>query len=266
VSALRASDLQGVLRFLRRAGAETGPDPFPSAVLDALRSLVPSSTVSWHEWRLDGGHSRYMLSSVDPDRTMTVWDAYASFRHQDPLPGGAPTASGPPKVVGHAVKLSDFVSPRDFRRLDLYEYVCRPLDVDHVLKLFLPTRNGVARHLVFDRGGRDFSERDRAVVDVLQPYLLQLEENAKARRLAAAFGSGADGGGALGGGLTRREQAVLALVAEGKSNAEIAAELWIAVGTVRGHLEHIYKKLGVQSRTAALARVRVRGRPQDQLF
>jgi LuxR family maltose regulon positive regulatory protein len=45
-------------------------------------------------------------------------------------------------------------------------------------------------------------------------------------------------------------------VAEGKSNAEIASELWIAVGTARIHLDHIYRKLGVRSRTAALARVR----------
>ena len=44
------------------------------------------------------------------------------------------------------------------------------------------------------------------------------------------------------------------LVSEGKTNSQIACELWIAHGTVRKHLEHIYRKLGVQSRTAALAR------------
>jgi DNA-binding CsgD family transcriptional regulator len=157
------------------------------------------------------------------------------------------------------VKLSDILSDRDFRRLDLYHYVCRPLGVDHVMKLFLPTRNGVARSLVFDRGGRDFSERDRAVVDVLQPYLLQLEDNARARRFAAT----ATTGDYAAPGLTPREREVLALVAEGKSNAEIAAELWIATGTVRVHLEHIYTKLDVKSRTAALARVRERSRPES---
>jgi ATP/maltotriose-dependent transcriptional regulator MalT len=56
--------------------------------------------------------------------------------------------------------------------------------------------------------------------------------------------------------LSWREWQVLALVEDGKSNAEIAASLWIAPGTVRTHLKHIYAKLGVRSRTAALARVR----------
>lgn len=259
MATLRHSDLQGVLGFLRQAGAERGPDPFPPRVLKSLRALVPSNAVSWHEWRVDGGGSRYAVSAIEPDRTATVWQAYAVFRHQDPLPGGVPGAGGAPAIVGHTVKLSDLIRDRDFRRLELYEHVCRPLGVDHVMKLFLPTRDGVARSLVFDRGSRDFSERDRAVVDVLQPYLVQLEDAAKTRRLAAALTGGTETGGAAFCGLTRREQEVLALVAEGKSNAEIASELWIAVGTVRIHLDHIYRKLGVRSRTAALAHVRELG-------
>jgi DNA-binding CsgD family transcriptional regulator len=56
--------------------------------------------------------------------------------------------------------------------------------------------------------------------------------------------------------LSQREWEVVDLLAAGKSNAEIAVELWIASGTVRTHLENIYAKLGVHSRTAALARVR----------
>ena len=53
--------------------------------------------------------------------------------------------------------------------------------------------------------------------------------------------------------LTDREREILELVAAGKTNAEIAEAIWIAPGTVRKHLENVYEKLGVHSRTAALA-------------
>jgi DNA-binding CsgD family transcriptional regulator len=51
--------------------------------------------------------------------------------------------------------------------------------------------------------------------------------------------------------LTPRERQIFALVARGKTNQEIAQSLWIAPTTVRRHLENIYAKLGVRTRTAA---------------
>ena len=54
-------------------------------------------------------------------------------------------------------------------------------------------------------------------------------------------------------GLTAREQEVLRLVAEGRSNREIAAELVLSEHTVARHLQNIFAKLGVSSRTAASA-------------
>jgi DNA-binding CsgD family transcriptional regulator len=54
--------------------------------------------------------------------------------------------------------------------------------------------------------------------------------------------------------LTVREREVLSWVARGKTNAEIAELLWLAPSTVRKHLENVYAKLGVSTRTAAVAR------------
>jgi HD-GYP domain-containing protein (c-di-GMP phosphodiesterase class II) len=53
------------------------------------------------------------------------------------------------------------------------------------------------------------------------------------------------------GGLTRREVEVLVLLARGRSNPQIAAELHITRKTVSSHLEHIYTKLAVTTRTEA---------------
>jgi len=69
--------------------------------------------------------------------------------------------------------------------------------------------------------------------------------------------------------LTARELEVLAHVAAGKPTAEIARLLYVAPATVSKHLEHVYRKLGVTSRTAAVAAVgmrrlqRAHGREED---
>ena len=54
--------------------------------------------------------------------------------------------------------------------------------------------------------------------------------------------------------LTERELEVLRLMAEGRSNPEIADELVIALGTVKAHSSSIYRKLDVRSRTEAVVK------------
>lgn len=59
--------------------------------------------------------------------------------------------------------------------------------------------------------------------------------------------------------LSSREMEVLDLVAAGRSNSAIAAELFVSETTVKSHLAHIFTKLGVTSRTAAVSAARQRG-------
>jgi LuxR family maltose regulon positive regulatory protein len=56
--------------------------------------------------------------------------------------------------------------------------------------------------------------------------------------------------------LTEREVEVLRLIVAGLSNPEIADELYIAVSTVKSHVNHIFGKLEVKSRAQAMAKVR----------
>ena len=76
----------------------------------------------------------------------------------------------------------------------------------------------------------------------------QLGAKAEARRTAEELGAKPSVAG-----LTAREVEVLRLVAAGKSNREIAAELYLSVKTVARHLSNIFYKIGVSSRTAATA-------------
>jgi DNA-binding NarL/FixJ family response regulator len=73
-----------------------------------------------------------------------------------------------------------------------------------------------------------------------------------AQRTFQRLGAGA-GQASLPAGLTTREAEVLRLVATGRSNREIAAELVLSEHTVARHLNNIFAKLGVSSRTAATA-------------
>lgn len=59
--------------------------------------------------------------------------------------------------------------------------------------------------------------------------------------------------------LTAREQEVLALVAEGLSNREIAVRLFVTEATVKTHIVHLLDKLGAESRTGAVSEARRRG-------
>jgi ATP/maltotriose-dependent transcriptional regulator MalT len=59
--------------------------------------------------------------------------------------------------------------------------------------------------------------------------------------------------------LTRREQAILRCVAAGMLTAAIAAHFNIAARTVDWHLQNLYNKLGVSSRTQAIASARATG-------
>ncbi len=98
----------------------------------------------------------------------------------------------------------------------------------------------VCKPLRVEQNGRELTIR--LVIESGARYLLLLEE----QRLAS-FNS------LELLGLSQRETEVLHWLMHGKDNKYIAVQLSIKVGTVRKHLENIYPKLGVQSRTEAVA-------------
>jgi DNA-binding NarL/FixJ family response regulator len=74
------------------------------------------------------------------------------------------------------------------------------------------------------------------------------------RELVACGLTPAKRGASAHADLTPQEQAVASLVASGRSNREVAAELLLSVKTVEVHLTRIYSKLGVSSRAQLAAR------------
>ncbi len=71
------------------------------------------------------------------------------------------------------------------------------------------------------------------------------------QRHGPGSGTGAEEQASLG--LSTRELEVMSLIAGGHTNGEIAAHLFLAEKTVKNHVRRIYSKLGVESRSAAIA-------------
>jgi DNA-binding CsgD family transcriptional regulator len=151
------------------------------------------------------------------------------------------------------VKIADFYSAPQWRSVGSRCGINQPLGFEHALMLTLPATPvpatqgpadgpGRTMRLFFFRGsGPDFSERDRAVLTLLRPHLHQAFRDAERRRHPVPR-------------LTPRHWELLRLLAAGHTNTQIARRLGIAEGTVRSHLEAIYTRLDVSSRTAAVTR------------
>jgi DNA-binding CsgD family transcriptional regulator len=138
---------------------------------------------------------------------------------------------------GGVFKISDVVSRVSWHRQDFYHFMLPYLILEDDLGIDLALPDGSVLRACMMRDVRTFREEDREIFSLLLPHFISLLSPPTSRT-----------GSLAGLGLTRREQDVLHWVAEGKTNAETAAILHIAPGTVKVHLERIYEKLGVENR------------------
>ena len=101
-----------------------------------------------------------------------------------------------------------------------------------------------------------------ATLEIRQRGRLDTANRVSARYLAKLLAAFAQEGGSSGVDerlpkpLSERELEVLALIAAGNSNQEIAAKLFVSTSTVKTHINRLYRKLGARSRTQAVARAR----------
>jgi DNA-binding CsgD family transcriptional regulator len=323
---LGSADLEQVLQFLAELASNEDEEPFPRELLAALRRLVPCDSLTFCE--LDRVREIELGAVEDP-----VYDGesppctYWQIRHEHPVCRHHEESGS-----FRALKLSDFVTQKQLHASRIYADWFRPYCVEYLMTVGLDSPLSHTKVFLFDRtDGRDFTERDRAVLDLLRPHLAHrylesrglrraretlglLDDNHRAvvvvedddrivfatehahELLARYFGDNGTRlpdavsawvrsasasedaplevsrdatlvirlvGDALvleehsrSSRLTAREQQILDQVAAGQTNAEIAATLWLARGTVRRHLENIFGKLGVHNRTAAVAALR----------
>lgn len=237
------SSLRALLDLLDAGQRAPAPSAgLPTEVLQLAVDLVPCDVVAFNEFESRRRHHLVIQTvpeeepdgAADSDGEALFWEHY-----EECLPCSYPERSGDLRSV---TTVSDFYSEREFHSTGMYVDYFGPLGVEREVMVSLPAPEGVSRRLIFFRGpGRDFDDRDRLLLALLRPHLAELCRSLELSRLPAA------------GRLTTRQRELLRLVAQGHSNAEIAHLLFLSAGTVRKHLENIFERLGVSSRTAAVA-------------
>jgi DNA-binding CsgD family transcriptional regulator len=168
-------------------------------------------------------------------------DAFAAHVHEHPLVNYHRETSDT-----RPVKISDFLSRHEFHRLDLYGEYFRCIPVEHQIAFALPSASPQITGIALNRADTDFTEYERNLLSAIQLPLATALQRARQRQCAreATTGALAD--------LTDREIRILRLAAHGHTNSAIAHALHISPRTVAKHLEHIYRKLDVNSRTSAV--------------
>jgi DNA-binding NarL/FixJ family response regulator len=110
---------------------------------------------------------------------------------------------------------------------------------------------------VFDRTAGFMLGADDYLAKPLDPGELLVRVKRSVRRAATAVANGAGNGDGPGrgneAGLSPRERQILGLLAEGRTQGQIATELVISSKTVATHIQHILSKLGVHTRAQAVA-------------
>lgn len=234
-------DTAALLEIVHDGALDTGHDPFPPSVLLGLAQLIPSDAcVGYQEADVSNGFGVVELIEVigTPPAPKTE-RAFHTLGWQNPMHCRLHTHRA------DVLRLSDLLTRRQRMKLEYNDAVWRPHGIDDALRMWLPAPPGRARSVYLERSGKDYTDRERTLFSLLRPHLGRMRINAESRRHMDTTR-----------GLTPREKEVLGWVARGKTNPEIAGELFISPETVRKHLENIFEKLGVRTRTAAAAYAR----------
>ena len=148
--------------------------------------------------------------------------------------------------------LSDFMTLRQMRRTRLFREVLEPMGFRRLIAIGSFGGPGAATlTLARGEGARDFSPRDRQMLETLRPHFDQARSNLdRETRLRANRAASLKAHG-----LTPRETEIALWLAQGKSNPEIAGILDTPVRTIEKHVERVLDKMGAENRNSAAVAV-----------
>lgn len=243
MGAVRGDDAERVLDLL--GALHEAPDvvTLSALVMTGLRAVVPCDLVSYNDIDVNKGGTSQTWFEPELVPRPELESAFGALLHEHPLVTEY-VATGDPTPL----RMSDHIALPALRALDLWREVFRPLETNHQLAFAVTTRPGGVVGIGINRWSGDFSDREMAVSGLVQQHLPAAFDHARLRTaLVDREHGGLDG-------LTPREREVLALVATGRTDRQIARLLFLSPRTVSKHVENLNAKLGVRSRTGAAAR------------
>lgn len=237
---LTGRELRAALDALHEIGEQcAGRGAYARRGVSALSRLIGAELTTLSLCDLDSNH-RSVVSDAPGAISARHLEVFDRYFHQHPL---VREHGRNPGAVTR--RISDLVTPQTFRESPLYNDYYRPIGIRHAMAIPVHVDRHLLVSFVLNRSGAGFSDRARDLAEAMRPHLADLYRLAGVTLCAET--------GAL---LTAREREVLEWVAAGKTNRDIAAILGARPRTIEKHLERIYEKLGVETRTAAVMRVR----------
>ena len=231
------NDLHTMLRIVNAPDLGDDGEGLPWSTMHALMALIPCKAIAFTGMNLEQ-HRHYLEQPVGEPGP--PGDGASFWAHYRESVCSYPERTGDLRSV---LMTTDFFTLHENRKTPIYIDYFGPLDHDHAMDATLPDGPGRLLRLILFRGRADpeFTERDRALIILLRPHLHAAHQQTLRRRFGIPE-------------LTNRQWELLRLVEAGLSNTQIARRLHVAENTVRKHLENIFERLQVVSRTAAVAR------------
>jgi DNA-binding CsgD family transcriptional regulator len=234
---LRSADLRRALAFVSDIAATLDDaEAFAACGIEGLSALAASDLTTLSLCDLTHGR-RLVFGAAAAAISAAEREAFDQHFHQHPLVRYHGHEAG-----RHVHRISDSIAWREFRRGALYADYYRPVGIDHVIALPLYQADGWLASFVLNRRGRDFSDRELALLDSVREPLARLFARTPLLQQAHRVWS------------APREREVLRWVAAGKTDRDVADILGISPRTVHKHLQRVYAQLGVETRTAAVMR------------
>jgi DNA-binding CsgD family transcriptional regulator len=223
-------------------------EEFRPGIIAALHRAIQADWVGVSDV---GPDPRSIVEIVDPPLPPEMHVEFAELAHQNPLVRRLDETRD-----GRVYRISDVVTQAQFHKLEVYERVYVPIGLEYQMAFTLESGEDRMLGVHLSRKKRDFSDRDRDLLNAARPFMIQVYRNAI--RYTAALAAGADPlppplDSLVALGLTDRQAEILQQLASGASENEISVRLGLSRRTVQKHAEHIYRRLDVNSRSEAAA-------------